>query len=342
MTRLSDEALDRLRAVADLPDMSGTRYEVSGRVARGGMGTVYVARDRELRRDVALKVLHAGPEDEGLRRRMLREARVLAALEHPGIVPVHDVGTLPDGRVYYTMKLVHGERLDEWFARTPALRDRLRVFERICEAVAFAHARDVLHRDLKPQNVMVGEFGEALVMDWGLAKLVADPAPSDDDDVPTAALETAAAPADPADAETVTLRGGLDGDHTRHGTVLGTPGYMAPEQAAGRPDLIDRRSDVYALGAILRDALAGVRDPVPRRLRAIVDMATSAAPGERYDSVAALADDVRRMQAGEPVAAYPEGPVEKALRFAHTYRTPLLLFATYLAVRALVFLFAGT
>jgi len=133
---------------------------------------VYAADDRELQRRVALKVLAAPRITEEARERMLREARILARLEHPGIVPVHDILSLPDGRVAYAMKLVQGERLDAHARRLRGLRERLRIFERICEAVAFAHAQGVIHRDLKPGNIMVGSFGEVLVLDWGVAKIL--------------------------------------------------------------------------------------------------------------------------------------------------------------------------
>src|SRR5467141_537462 len=172
MKFLSDRALERLRDAADLPDLSGTHYRLLERVARGGMGVVYTAEDERLQRRVALKVLDLTGAEGDLANRLIREARVLARLEHPGIVPVHDVGTLSDGRVFYTMKFVEGHCLDKHIESVASLPDRLRLFLRICDAVAFAHARGVLHRDLKPANVMVGAFGEVLVMDWGLAKIM--------------------------------------------------------------------------------------------------------------------------------------------------------------------------
>jgi tRNA A-37 threonylcarbamoyl transferase component Bud32 len=153
---ISDRVLVRLKTAVELPDLTGTRYRLVEELGRGGMGIVYLAEDVELHRQVAIKVLEDG-----------REARVLASLEHPGIVPVHEAGMLPDGRSYYAMKLVRGSRLDVFLAGTPHLPDRLRTFQRVCEPVAFAHSRGVIHRDLKPQNIMVGEFGEVLVMDWG-------------------------------------------------------------------------------------------------------------------------------------------------------------------------------
>src|SRR6202030_4106377 len=147
MKFLSDKAVNCLRQNAGLPDLSGTRYQLLERVARGGMGTVYAARDETLDRRVALKVLDVPIGDGDLARRLNREARVLALLEHPGIGPVHDVGTLSDGRVFYTMKFVEGQRLDKYIEAVTSLPDRLRLFLRICDAVAFAHARGVLHRD---------------------------------------------------------------------------------------------------------------------------------------------------------------------------------------------------
>jgi serine/threonine protein kinase len=163
---LSDSILDHVRRVADEPDLSDTKYRLIGLLGRGGMGAVYAAQDVELDREVAIKV-----SGERLR----DEARILAQLEHPSIVPVHDEGVLPDGRRYYVMKRVRGARLDAWASGDASIGERLRLFERICEAIAFAHARGILHRDLKPQNVMVGEFGEALVMDWATGAVTGTP-----------------------------------------------------------------------------------------------------------------------------------------------------------------------
>ena len=166
MTWLADDAVARLRAIADEPDFSATRYRLIHELARGGMGVIYEAEDLELQRRVAIKVLATELASRDAVERMRAEARVIARLEHPGIVPLHDAGTLPDGRVFYVMKLVRG--------RTLAETDNLRVFLRACEAVAFAHARGIVHCDLKPSNVMVGEFGEVLVMDWGVAKAIGE------------------------------------------------------------------------------------------------------------------------------------------------------------------------
>jgi serine/threonine protein kinase len=156
---VSDSILDHLRQVTLLPDLTGTRYEIESEIGRGGMGVVYAAHDRDLDRRVALKVLEVP---------ISGEAQLIAHLEHPGIVPIFETGTLPDGRCFYAMKLVTGARLDHYAVSEHTLTERLRVTRRIAEAVAFAHSRGVIHRDLKPQNVMVGEFGEVYVMDWGV------------------------------------------------------------------------------------------------------------------------------------------------------------------------------
>ncbi|HZM99651.1 MAG TPA: serine/threonine-protein kinase, partial [Pyrinomonadaceae bacterium] len=163
MKWLSDDKLDHLRTVVTNPDFSSTKYTFIKELGRGGMGAVYLAEDRELNRLVAIKVLNTPEISEDMRNRMVREAQIIAGLEHPGIVPVHDVGTLPDGRVFYAMKFVRGSRLDEYAAVNDSIRDRLRKFQAVCDAVAFAHAHGVIHRDLKPQNIMIGSFGEVLV-----------------------------------------------------------------------------------------------------------------------------------------------------------------------------------
>jgi serine/threonine protein kinase len=285
---IADPALDRLAAMLQRPDVSGTRYELLSILGRGGMGVVYLARDTVLDREVALKIVD-GPSGEG------NEARILARLEHPGIVPVHDFGELPDGRLFYAMKRVRGDRLDRWMAAGRDLPARLAVFLRVCEAVAFAHAHGVIHRDLKPENVMVGEFGEVLVLDWGIAHI-------------------RGAGGD--------VRGASPG-------VVGTPDYMAPEQARGEAS-VDHRADVYALGAMLES----IADVVP--VLAIARKARSAGVDVRYQTVQALADDVSRYLAGRAVDAHRETIVERLARFERRYRLPILLVLTYLVVRALM------
>jgi len=163
---LSDSVLQHLRQVVDLPDLSGTRYTLESEIGRGGLGVVYAAHDRELDRRVALKVMDAALSDE---------PRLIAHIEHPAIVPVYECGTLIDGRAFYAMKLVAGARLDEYLESKPLLAERLRIVQRVAEALGFAHSRGVLHRDLKPQNVMVGAFGEVYVVDWGVSVVAGTP-----------------------------------------------------------------------------------------------------------------------------------------------------------------------
>ena len=265
MRWLSDRTVAHLRRVAEWPDLGATKYRLLEELGRGGMGTVFLAEDVMLQRKVALKVVATGISAPEAAERMLREARVLAGLEHPGIVPVHDAGALPDGRVFYAMKRVDGKRLDE-LAPTIPLAQRLRVFQRICEAAAFAHSRGVVHRDLKPENVMVGPFGEVLVMDWGVAKILEEPAASDE------SVGTSREHASHATAE---------------GTVVGTPAYMAPEQAEGAVERTGPRADVFALGGILRFLLR-CDASFSRPLEAIAHKAMSTAPEDRYEGADAL------------------------------------------------------
>jgi serine/threonine protein kinase len=338
MTWLSDGAVARLRAAGGAPDLSGTKYRLLEGVARGGMGAVYLAEDTQLGRRVALKVLDLPDPGGELARRLMQEARVLARLEHPGIVPVHDVGALADGRVFYAMKFVEGLRLDRHLARIASLPERLRLFGKICEAVAFAHARGILHRDLKPENIMVGPFGEVLVMDWGLAKILGEA-----QDLRSPATQISVAPPAPMLSGGRTREGsaastGADAAETAHGAVLGTPGYMAPEQARGEVGRLDERTDVYSLGAILK-LLAG--PGVSRPLAAIIAVAMAAEPGGRYASAEELAADVARDLDGLPVAAYPEGIFERAGRLLARHRVAVMLVLSYIVIRALILVFLG-
>lgn len=312
MESLPDAVIGHLREVVSRPDFAGTRYEVIAEIGRGGMGTVYAALDRQLGRRVALKVLNLLGPDGNAAARMVEEARILARLEHPGIVPVHDFGELPDGRVFYAMKLVDGTRLDRYAQAGPPLAERLRVFLRICETVAFAHSQGVIHRDLKPQNIMVGLFGEVLVLDWGVAKITGM----------TRELDA-------------TIAAGRD--DTAPGTTVGTPGYRAPEQASGDLDQVDARSDIYALGKTLEVLLAG--SAVPKRLEAIWQKAESPERDLRYAAVVDLAADVERFQNGERVLAYRETMVERLGRLVARNQMVVLLVGTYLVIRVLLFFF---
>jgi tetratricopeptide (TPR) repeat protein len=238
---------------AERPPVGG-RYALGAELARGGMGVVYRADDTALGRPVAIKVLAPG-HSPGLARRFHDEARITGQLQHPNIPPVHDLGTLPDGRPFLAMKLIKGDTLAQLLKDQPdpaadgthSTGALVAVFEQICQAVACAHAHNVIHRDLKPQNVMVGKFGEVQVMDWGLAKVLTDRGIGRADANPEA---TTAASAVKSLRDT-------DDQLTQAGSVLGTPAYMPPEQAIGAVDQIDRRSDVFGLGGILAAILTG-------------------------------------------------------------------------------------
>jgi serine/threonine protein kinase len=323
MRHLSDKAIEQLRESAEVRDLAGTRYRLLGEVARGGMGIVYAAEDEQLRRRVALKVLDTLGGEAELADRLMREARVLARLEHPGIVPVHEVGALADGRIFYAMKFVSGQRLDQHLDSVASVPDRLRLFLRICDAVAFAHTRGVLHRDLKPANVMVGSFGEVLVMDWGLAKILASVGDSD-----VATRETPAA-----------NHGNGGSAVTGQGRIMGTPGYMSPEQATGDVEGLDARSDIFSLGALLRFVAGKKSRRMERALEAICDKACATEPEGRYGTVPELAADVSRYLDGSAVEAYRENILEKVGRFYRRYQFFILLIATYLLVRVMLVLF---
>jgi tetratricopeptide (TPR) repeat protein len=255
-------------------------YELLDRVGRGGMGEVYRGKDPALGRDLAVKVLR--PElraDTDAERRFEQEARVTGALQHPNIVPVHNLGRLPDGRLYFTMKLVGGRTLAEMLAEgkgSGRLPELLGVFEKVCQAIAFAHSHGVVHRDLKPSNVMVGAFGEVQVMDWGLAKVL----PRDEGAAPGGGESGGG-------GDTVRRIGttGSTADDRRTGTV-GTPAYMPPEQARGAGDEVDERADVFGLGAILCEVLTG-RPPYAGQ--SIEDILGKASRADTADALGRLA-----------------------------------------------------
>jgi serine/threonine protein kinase len=342
MSGLSDAAVTRLKSLGSWPEFETTRYSVVEEIGRGGMGTVYLAFDEELGREVAIKVPNAlaGP---ALERRLQLEAHVLARLEHPGIVPIHDTGRLADGRLFYVMKRVQGRTLRQHLEAVPGLTERLRVFERICEPVTFAHAQGIIHRDLKPENVMVGSFGEVMVLDWGVAKAVVGQSSGLNQ-------KETASPQSRDDPEASKPASSMTGQ----GTVVGTRGFMAPEQARGAVDEIDQRADVYSLGAILfllltNEVPVSDRDPivqlrrqgVPRPLAAVCGRALAVDPAGRYETATALAEDVARYRAGGPVDAYPEDVVDRVVRFGRTYRTAILLVLAYIVMRAVVAFVAG-
>jgi tRNA A-37 threonylcarbamoyl transferase component Bud32/WD40 repeat protein len=330
------------------------RYALRSEIARGAMGRIVSAWDDDLRREVALKIQRGPVDDARMRRRFLEEAQIAAQLDHPGIVPVHEVGADADGRPYFAMQLVRGRDLGQILAAVKAgepewTRTRvLGVLLRVCEAMAFAHERGVVHRDLKPANVMVGRFGETYVMDWGLAHVRG----------PAAASVADAAVADAAVAtvrQEIAAEAGDSALLTRCGDVLGTPAYMAPEQAAGGA-AVAPALDVYSLGAILYhllagelpyaaharsadDLLAAVRagpppplpETVPPELRAIQERAMARAPAERYATMQDFGDDLRAFLDVRIVRAYATGPFAELRKWVARNRA-LATLACFFAV----------
>lgn len=309
MSGPSDGTLARLVELAQRPEVPGGRYEVHELVGAGGMGSVYRAHDRELERDVALKIVRDAHDPATLAAHLRAEARTIAALEHPGIPPVYESGRLADGRAWYAMRFVRGATLAR--APRPAPRAAQRLFLRLCETVAHAHARGVVHLDLKPDNVMLGPLGELYVMDWGLAAALAAP---------------------------VAAGAG------------GTPGYMAPEQEDARAGAPDARADVYALGGLLAFLLTGAgpaRDGalalagLPRPLAAVITRCRARSPAQRYPSALELARDVAAGLDEEPIAAYRENPLQRAGRFLRRHRFVAWLVAGYLILRVVVLFYSG-
>jgi len=325
----------------------GGRFHVLRFHARGGLGQVWVARDEELNREVALKEIkgtHAA--DPECRTRFLLEAEITGGLEHPGIVPVYGLGQSPEGRPYYAMRFIRGQSLraaiEEFYRldgperdpgeRSVSFRGLLGRFVDVCHAMEYAHRRSVLHRDLKPDNIMLGQFGETLVVDWGLAK----------------PLGQVAAAAGSREAALIPLSGSRTSD-TRMGTTVGTPGFMSPEQAAGNLDKLGPASDIYSLGATLYCLLTG-KVPISGRhvdevlentrrgdfvppsqltkkgapaLEAICLKAMALKPEDRYASAKALAEDIEHWLAGETVGVYREPFFERLGRWARRHRTLL-------------------
>ncbi|MFO0927124.1 MAG: serine/threonine-protein kinase [Gemmataceae bacterium] len=307
-------------APADAPDVPG--YRIRAEIATGGMGRVYAGQDLTLDREVAIKTLLPGADGE----RFVTEARIAARLAHPGIPPVHELGTLPDGAPFLAMKLIRGRTLAELLAEraTPLheLPRFVQIFEQIAQAVGFAHAQGIIHRDLKPLNVMVGSFGEVQVMDWGLAKDLIRPTSPD---------RPIGEPATEENGVALTVAG----------AIMGTPGYMAPEQARGEP--VDARADVFALGAILAAILTGQPAVVGAKRREVIDRAARADLADVRDRLTAsgadgelialavrclAADAADRPTDGQAVAAEvaaSRAGVEARLRRAETERAEALV-----------------
>ncbi|MFC1529641.1 protein kinase [Gemmatimonadota bacterium] len=333
------------------------RYTLLGEHGRGGMGRVLLVSDTYLNRDIALKELlpeHTTVEGEAptpvsqsiqLTARFLQEARITGQLEHPGIVPVHELGHRKDGTLYYTMKLVRGKTLASAIREADTLNKRLDLLPHVidlCQAIAYAHSRSVIHRDIKPNNVMVGEFGETVVLDWGLAKV------KDREDVHAVEL-----------AKTVhTMHTGDDAAlaQTIYGEAVGTPMYMPPEQARGELERVDERSDVYSLGAVVYELLTGepphqgenvaqilftiINNPlipvsektpeVPPELAAVCEKALAKDPTDRYTSAKELAEDIQRFQTGAIVEAHEYRFSEHLRRFVRRHRPVLATAASAL------------
>jgi serine/threonine protein kinase len=245
---------------------AGIHYQVQNEIARGGMGAIMRAVDQDIRREVAVKFL-LNAADDHLKARFVEEAQITGQLEHPNIVPIHQLGVHEDGRCFFSMKMVKGRNLSETLKDKESgykLSRLLNIFVGVCNAVSYAHSRNVIHRDLKPANIMIGDFGEVYVMDWGLAKVLDDPTPTIEMTAPSVPRESDATLADSkteADSKVSTNRSN-DGDKTQAGAVLGTLLYMPPEQAQGQP--LDARADIYSLGAILFEIMT-LTPPVSRK-----------------------------------------------------------------------------
>jgi serine/threonine protein kinase len=316
------------------------RFALNDRLGEGSQGFIFSVFDRDCRREIAFKTLNSSQSDPDDVARFINEAQITAQLEHPGIIPVHDFGVMPSGAVFYTMKRVQGQSLAEYsgsrFGHPEHRFHLLAIFLRVCETIAFAHSRGVIHRDLKPRNIMVGSFGEVLVIDWGLAKVL-----------PGAGGEIAVTTIQPRDPE-------HDDEHgTRSGQAIGTPAYMSPEQSRG--EVVDARCDIYSLGVVLYEILAGTspyqrgdvrrtldqvshdvwqrldRHPhgreLPRSLVAIVHKAMAHHPQHRYQSVDLLIADLQHFIAGQAVSAYRESLRERSLRLIVRHRRSLTALA---------------
>ncbi len=341
-----------------------SRYRLVGEIARGGMGTIFHAWDEDLRRNLAMKVIQSGGDHEHrtdavLVRRFLDEAQVTAQLDHPGIVPVHELGVDERGNAFFTMRLVTGQDLRAIFHEVHTgstewtVTRALGVILRVCEAMAYAHSRGVLHRDLKPENVMVGRFGETYVMDWGLARVMGR---DDRDDVRAASVADGIG----RDEREV----GDDRRATLAGDVVGTPEYMPPEQAAGRIDEMGPHSDVYSIGAMLYHLLTGhtpyaethvrpsartvlarlasgpppaiqsIKHDVPRELVAICAKAMEWRASDRYPNCDRLADDLRAYLEGRVVKAYETGSIAELRKWVQRNKAVAGVIAAAVVVTA--------
>jgi serine/threonine protein kinase len=343
-------------------------YEEIRELGRGGMARVMLVEDAAIDREVAMKIaLPQCQKNRSMLHRFLNEANITGQLDHPSIPPVHDAGRRPDGLHYFTMKWVRGrtlaeivgtlrEKADQAVEREYSLPTLLRIFQKVCEGVAFAHDRDIVHRDLKPENIMIGRFGQVFVMDWGLAKKLHEK-PALPDQAPD--------PADDSDPALQTNQDDSDPMLSVDGTILGTPAYMAPEQASGRVAELDQKTDIYALGAMLYEILTfrpppkaqttvavlmevirgeiippRTRTPeknIPKDLEAVCLKAMATDKDRRFSSVSELMDEVQAFLDRRRVTSYDYGPFERLSRFVQ--RRPALSLGGLMAT---IFILAGT
>jgi len=355
-------ATDSAESVVQSVMRLGEHYHGRKEVSRGGMGRILLVRDDRIGRDVALKELlpeltAPGTDDEGVSHqssapagflgRFVHEARITGQLEHPYIVPVYEIGHRDDGVPYYTMRYVRGRTLAERLGECHNLNERMALLSNylhVCQGVAYAHSKAVIHRDLKPSNILVGEFGETVVIDWGLAKRLGQPS----EKAPSDGFENT--PRRP------------DYETTAYGRRLGSPYYMAPEQIDSGESAADYRTDVYALGVVLYEILAGRRPiegadlrsifqltreeiptrpskterRVPKDLETICLKALSKNPGDRYPSARELADEIERFQTGALVEAYSYTLPERLLRTYRAHRSAVNVAGIAIAVLALM------
>jgi WD40 repeat protein/tRNA A-37 threonylcarbamoyl transferase component Bud32 len=348
-------------ATVDHPELvtvERRHYIIAGELAKGGMGRILDARDRRLGRAVAIKELL--PKNRDASRRFEQEARITARLQHPSIIHVYEAGVWPGGEPFYAMPKVAGRSLDKVVAERPTPSERLALIPNaiaVVDALAYAHSQRVIHRDLKPANVLVGEFGETVVIDWGLAKDLASPDPSSSSgDVHLSNLTTAPLSL----TNSITPGRLMSGAETIAGAVVGTPAYMPPEQARG--ESVDERADVYALGALLYHVLVGAapytgkssrqiiaqvlaappaplreREPgVPGDLVAIVEKAMARDPAKRYADAGELAQDLKRFQTGQLVAARRYSARARIARWLARHRAVVGLGLVALATLAVI------
>jgi len=345
-----------------LPLVDDAHYQGQREIARGGMGKIVAAEDRRLGRPVALKVL-LEPAGDALER-FEREALITARLQHPGIVPVYEAGRWPSGEPFFSMKHVAGRPLDHVIGELRTLADRLALLPRIAaaaDAIAYAHSQRIVHRDLKPGNVLIGDFGETVVIDWGLAKdLDANDSPDSENRINErpAIRARVSESGGVLDAPSVTQKTTINHSLTVVGAVMGTPAYMAPEQARGEP--VDARADVFALGAMLYHLLAGVppynartateviaaaalgkvvplrerEEGAPHDLVAIVERAMNPVPAKRYPSACELAEELRRFQTGQLVSAHRYTTSQKLARWIKKHRAAVTIGALSFVVLA--------